>query len=98
LRVSRRSLILPEPVVYGESVGRSLGAALVAAGAVMSVLTLLVPLDSVSVSCILIAGALLVVLGFAMILGLLGTSTGQRPDVLAADYALREKSYPRNRR
>jgi len=87
----------PEPVECGEGVGRSLGAALVAAGVIVSVLTLLFPFDFLAVICILFVGGFLVVVGFAMILSP-GPSIAYRPDIRAADYALREKHYPRKPR
>lgn len=83
--------------MYGESVGRSLGAALVAAGVIVSVLTLLVSFDFLAVTCILVVGGFLVILGFAMILSP-GPSLALQPTIRAADYALREKPKTRKPR
>ncbi len=76
---------------------KGLGAALVVAGVIVSVLTPLVPLDFLTFACIVVVGVFLVILGFAMILSP-GPSIDYLPDITAADYALREKHYPRKPR
>ena len=76
---------------------RSLGAAFVAAGVTMSVLTLFLSLDFSALTCLLVAGGLLVFLGIAVMLSP-GPSVAYQSDITAADYALREKHETRKPR